>query len=170
MAHFTPEKVLPFGSLARGKGRWDFDAAILVGMHFEGRKFQTIGQIRQLCRAECPPERLVRRPEAIDRRDAGGAPLIQEALEHGEELFNSRTTCEMPRCSAHPHAMALESTPAASGAARLDRVLPESRPATPSPATDEGVVSKSIQSPAHSLRCCVFFASCAIEKAQGCHF
>jgi hypothetical protein len=112
----------------------------------------------------------VRRPEAIERRIAGGAPLIQEALDHGEVLFNSRTTCEMPRCSAHPHAMALESTPAASGAARLDREQAETRPATPAPTPGQGVASKSLQSPAHFLRCCVFFASCAIEKAQGCHF
>ncbi len=49
-------------------------------MLFEGRHFETIGQIRQLCRAECPLERLVRRPEAIELRDAGGAPSFRKPL------------------------------------------------------------------------------------------
>jgi len=37
---FAPEKVILFGSLARGQGRWDSDADILVVMPFEGRHFK----------------------------------------------------------------------------------------------------------------------------------
>ena len=35
--HYDPESVILFGSLARGEGRWDCDADILVVMPFEGR-------------------------------------------------------------------------------------------------------------------------------------
>ena len=34
--HFSPQKVILFGSQARGKARWDSDADILVVMPFEG--------------------------------------------------------------------------------------------------------------------------------------
>ena len=76
----------------------------------------------------------------------------------------------MPRCSAHPHAMALESTPAASGAARLDREQAETRSFTPAPTPGQGVASKSLQSPAHFLRCCVFFCIVRYRKGAGLSF
>jgi len=34
---FAPEKIILFGSMARGEARWDSDADILVVMTFEGR-------------------------------------------------------------------------------------------------------------------------------------
>ena len=37
---FAPEKIILFGSLARGEARWDSDADILVVMPFEGSSFE----------------------------------------------------------------------------------------------------------------------------------
>ena len=51
---FSPEKVILFGSLARGAGRWDSDADILVVMAFEGRHLAKIREIRRACRSEFP--------------------------------------------------------------------------------------------------------------------
>lgn len=58
------------------EGRCDSDAGILVGMPFEGRHCETIGQIHQVCRAEFPHDRLVRRPCTLPggQRCAPGVP------------------------------------------------------------------------------------------------
>lgn len=58
------------------EGHCDSDAGILVGMPFEGRHCGTIGQIHQVCRAEFPLDRLVRRPCTLPggQRCAPGAP------------------------------------------------------------------------------------------------
>lgn len=83
---FAPEKVILFGSLARGEGRWDSDADILVVMPFEGRHLAQIRKIRKRCPAGFPLDLLVRRPEEIAMRYSGGDPIIREALDNGEIL------------------------------------------------------------------------------------
>ncbi len=60
-------------ALARSEGHCDSDARILVGMPFEGRSCETIGQIRQLCRAVFPLDYLVRQPCPLPG-DQGCAP------------------------------------------------------------------------------------------------
>ena len=84
---FAPEKVILFGSLARGEGRWDSDADILVVMPFDGRHLAQIRQIRKACRAGFPLDLLVRRPEEVAMRYCGGDPIVREALDHGEVLY-----------------------------------------------------------------------------------
>ncbi len=60
---FAPEQVILFGSQARGEGRWDSDADILVVMPFEGRHLAQIRAIRKSCPAGFPLDLLVRRPD-----------------------------------------------------------------------------------------------------------
>jgi predicted nucleotidyltransferase len=69
---YAPEKVILFGSLARGDARWDSDADILVVMPFEGRHLAKIREMRRLCQALFPLDLLVRRPEEIEVRYRGG--------------------------------------------------------------------------------------------------
>jgi predicted nucleotidyltransferase len=69
---YAPEKVILFGSLARGEGRGDSDADILVVMPFEGRHLAKIREMRRLCPVRFPLDLLVRRPEEIDVRYRGG--------------------------------------------------------------------------------------------------
>jgi predicted nucleotidyltransferase len=83
---FSPEKVILFGSLARGEGRWDSDADILVVMPFEGRHLAKIREIRRACRSEFPLDLLLRRPDEIEVRYRGGDPIVREAMDHGEVL------------------------------------------------------------------------------------
>jgi predicted nucleotidyltransferase len=83
---FAPEKVILFGSLARGEARWDSDADILVVMPFQGRHLAQIRQIRKYCPPGFPLDLLVRRPDEIAMRYRGGDPIIREALDHGELL------------------------------------------------------------------------------------
>ena len=82
---YAPEKVILFGSLARGEARWDSDADILVVMPFEGRHLAKIREMRRLCQALFPwiswsggPRRLRLLP--------GGRSVVREALDHGEVL------------------------------------------------------------------------------------
>jgi len=83
---YAPEKVILFGSLARGEGRWDSDANILVVMPFEGRHLAKIREMRRLCPVRFPLDLLVRRPEEIEVRHRWGDPVVREALDHDEVL------------------------------------------------------------------------------------
>jgi predicted nucleotidyltransferase len=83
---YAPEKVILFGSLARGEGRWDSDADILVVMPFEGRHLAKIREMRRLCPVRFPLDLLVRRPEEIAFRYRGGDPVVREAIDYGEVL------------------------------------------------------------------------------------
>jgi hypothetical protein len=83
---YAPEKVILFGSLARGEGRWDSDADILVVMPFEGRHLAMIRDMRQHCPAPFPLDLLVRRPEEVEIRYRGGDPVVRAAVDHGEVL------------------------------------------------------------------------------------
>jgi len=68
---YAPEKVILFGSLARGAGRWDSDADILVVMPFEGRHLAKIREMRRLCPVRFPLDLLVRRTEEVEVRLSG---------------------------------------------------------------------------------------------------
>ncbi|MCS5699109.1 nucleotidyltransferase domain-containing protein [Cyanobium sp. FGCU-52] len=65
---FAPEKVILFGSMARGEARWDSDADILVVMPHEGRPLAKIREIRKACRPGFPLDLLIWRPEDIEPR------------------------------------------------------------------------------------------------------
>ncbi|MFN7897884.1 MAG: nucleotidyltransferase domain-containing protein [Cyanobacteriota bacterium] len=70
--HYAPERVILFGSLARGEARWDSDADILVVTPFEGRHLAKIREVRRLCPVRFPLDLLIRRPEEVEVRYRGG--------------------------------------------------------------------------------------------------
>lgn len=84
---FAPERVILFGSMARGDARWDSDADILVVMPFEGRHLAKIREIRRICQVQFPLDLLVRRPKEMAMRYRGGDPVVREAIDHGEVLY-----------------------------------------------------------------------------------
>ena len=84
---FSPQKVILFGSQARGKGRWDCDADILVVMPFEGSSFEQRLTMLQVGAPSFPVDLLLCRPEAAAQRYDWGDPFIREALDHGEVLY-----------------------------------------------------------------------------------
>ena len=90
VAHYAPEKVILFGSLARGDGRWDSDADLMVIMPFCGDHLAQIRQIRQIrktCRAGFPLDLLLWRPEEAAERYLQGDPFLREALDRGQVLY-----------------------------------------------------------------------------------
>ena len=84
--HFAPEKVILFGSQARGEARWDSDADILVVMPFEGSSFEKRLAMLELGAPSFPVDLLLCSPEAAAQRYGWGDPFIREALDHGEVL------------------------------------------------------------------------------------
>ena len=84
---YAPEKVILFGSQARGDARLDSDADILVVMPYEGRPFAKTREIRRACKPEFRVDLLLWRPEDIEARYSWGDPIIREALDHGEVLY-----------------------------------------------------------------------------------
>jgi hypothetical protein len=83
---FAPEKVILFGSLARGEARWDSDADILVVMPFEGSSFERRLEMLEAGNPSFPVDLLLCRPEAAQQRYRWGDPFIREAFDHGEVL------------------------------------------------------------------------------------
>jgi len=83
---FAPEKVILFGSQARGEARWDSDADILVVMPFEGESLEQRLTMLQVGAPSFPVDLLLCRPEAAAQRYSWGDPFIREAFDHGEVL------------------------------------------------------------------------------------
>ncbi|MFM7513830.1 MAG: nucleotidyltransferase domain-containing protein [Cyanobium sp.] len=84
---FAPEKVILFGSQARGDARPDSDADILVVMAYEGRPFAKCREIRRACKPDFRVDLLLWRPEDLEPRYRWGDPILREALDHGEVLY-----------------------------------------------------------------------------------
>ena len=85
--HFAPQKVILFGSLARGEGQWDSDADLMVVMPFEGSHLHKIREIRKTCQATFPLDLLLWCPEEAAVRYQQGDPFLREALDHGQLLY-----------------------------------------------------------------------------------
>ena len=84
---FAPEKVILFGSQARGAARLDSDADILVVMPYEGRAFAKCREIGRICKPDFRVDLLLWRPEDIEPRYRWGDPIIREALDNGDVLY-----------------------------------------------------------------------------------
>ena len=84
--HFSPQKVILFGSQVRGEPRWDSDADILVVMPFEGSSFKTRLSMLEVGEPSFPVDLLLCKPEAAAQRYAWGDPFIREAFDHGVVL------------------------------------------------------------------------------------
>ena len=84
---FAPEKVILFGSQARGDARQDSDADILVVMPYEGEPREMVEALLAAGNADFPLDLHLRRPEEIAPRYRWGDPIIREALDHGEVLY-----------------------------------------------------------------------------------
>ena len=83
VAHYSPEKVILFGSLARGEARWDSDADLLVVMPFEGRHPNKTRELRKRCRADFTPDPVLWRPDQAAARYPLGVPLRAYPLDIG---------------------------------------------------------------------------------------
>jgi len=86
---FGAERVILFGSHARGKATADSDVDILVIGSFEGRNVDTSVEIRMKLRPQFPVDILIRTPEKVRQRLKMGDCFMREILEEGKVLYEA---------------------------------------------------------------------------------
>lgn len=89
---FKPDRVILFGSRAYGTPRIDSDIDLLVVMQFEGRPFKKALEILSAVDFRKPLDLFVRRPNDIQIRYQMGDPLISDALDKGQVLYERPIT------------------------------------------------------------------------------
>ena len=88
VARFGPEKIILFGSQARGEGGADSDADLLVVMPVNGSKRQQAVQMDLALEGiPIPIDLIVATPDELERdREAMGV-VIREAVDEGKVLY-----------------------------------------------------------------------------------
>jgi len=86
---FAAEKVILFGSYARGNASPDSDVDLLVIGPFPGRSVDKSVEIQMKLRPAFPVDLLVRTPEKIRERIAMGDTFMQEVLRQGRILYEA---------------------------------------------------------------------------------
>jgi uncharacterized protein len=89
-AGFRPERIILFGSYARGDQTADSDVDLLVIVPHTGKGWRMAAQIRGAVRADFPVDLLVRAPQEVRARLQAGDPFLREVTEHGEVLYESQ--------------------------------------------------------------------------------
>jgi uncharacterized protein len=87
---FHPQRVILFGSHARGTASEHSDVDLLVILPFEGKNFRKSLEILNHLDSRLPIDLLARRPDDVQRRYNDGDPLIREALDHGKVIYAQR--------------------------------------------------------------------------------
>lgn len=86
---FHPQRVVLFGSHARGAPTRDSDVDLLVVMPFEGGAVAKSVEVRLKVRFPFPVDLLVRTPEMVRRRLAMGDDFIRDILARGKVLYEA---------------------------------------------------------------------------------
>jgi len=86
--HFRPEKVILFGSYARGLPTKDSDLDILIVMHVEGSCRQKANEIDILLADRVVPmDLIVVTPQQFDRQKDMIGTIVREAVMEGRVLY-----------------------------------------------------------------------------------
>ena len=88
-SEFGAQKVVLFGSYAKGTVTGDSDVDILVIVPFEGRSVDKSVEIRMKLRPGFPLDLLVRTPEKVRQRIDMGDGFMQEILQEGKVLYEA---------------------------------------------------------------------------------
>lgn len=86
---FNPERVILFGSHARGDAGKYSDVDLLVIMPFEGKSYRKATEIRSKVRPGFPVDLIVRAPAELSQRLAWGDFFLREAVEEGKVLYEA---------------------------------------------------------------------------------
>ena len=85
---YKPEKVILFGSAARGDAGYDSDADFLIikkNTPYKGR--DRMIEVSRLIKRNIPADFLVYRPEEFAKRLSMGDPFLEMILEEGKVLY-----------------------------------------------------------------------------------
>ena len=86
---FGAERVILFGSYARGAVTGDSDVDLLVIVPFQGKSVDKSVEIRMKLRPRFPVDLLVRTPEKVRRRLEMGDGFMREILQEGKVLYEA---------------------------------------------------------------------------------
>ncbi len=86
---FGAERVILFGSYARGEITEDSDVDLLVIGPFEGKSIDKSVEIRMKLRPRFAMDLLVRTPEKVHQRIEMGDGFMREILEEGKVLYEA---------------------------------------------------------------------------------
>ena len=87
-AEFQPQRIILFGSRARGDACADSDVDVLVLMAHQGSASRVAVDILARVEPEFPIDLIVRDPETAARRYAEHDPLMREAFDEGVILYD----------------------------------------------------------------------------------
>lgn len=87
---FRPERIILFGSYARGDADEDSDVDLLVIMPFEGKGARKAAEIMKRVQPHFPVDVIVRTPETVRERIKLGDFFLREAVEKGKALHEGR--------------------------------------------------------------------------------
>ena len=86
---FNAERVILFGSYARGAVTDDSDVDLLVIISFEGKNVDKSVEIRMKLRPQFPVDLLIRTPENVRQRIEMGDGFMREIVEEGKVLYEA---------------------------------------------------------------------------------
>ncbi len=86
---FRPERIILFGSYARGRPDRDSDVDLLVILPYTGKSWKMATRIRNAVEPSFPLDLLVRSPAQVDERVAMGDPFMREMVERGKVLYET---------------------------------------------------------------------------------
>lgn len=86
---FRPEKIILFGSYARGNPTPDSDVDLLVVLPHTGKSWRLAAQIRGALQPDYPLDLIVRSPEELRRRLGEGDPFLLDLETNGELLYEN---------------------------------------------------------------------------------
>jgi predicted nucleotidyltransferase len=86
---FGADRVILFGSHARGDANEDSDVDLLVILPFRGRSVDQAVRIHLELRPPFPVDLIVRTPQAIQRRLRMGDYFIQSILDEGKVVYEA---------------------------------------------------------------------------------
>jgi uncharacterized protein len=84
---FSPDRIILFGSYAYGEPNEGSDIDLLVVLPFEGKPYRKAAEIAAAVHAGFPLDILARRPEDIQRRYREADPLVRDAIDRGQVLY-----------------------------------------------------------------------------------
>ena len=87
---FNPERVILFGSHARGKPTEDSDVDLLVVVNYRGDSVDKAVDMRLRIPRKFPLDLIVRKPSEIRRRLAMNDSFVSTIIEEGRVLYERR--------------------------------------------------------------------------------
>jgi uncharacterized protein len=86
---FRPERIVLFGSYARGSATADSDVDLLIILPFEGKPAAKSVEIRMKLRPRFPVDLIVHTPARVRERLDMEDPFLREIMEQGKVLYEA---------------------------------------------------------------------------------